>query len=508
MEGLTMNMIKKYIGIVVVSIAFSATAQAQLQHFTSGSLGMGGGGTAYVDGFHANFVNPANLMLKRFRRPDTFVGFGGLGVRAGGTLSNLPAYNEYLSSGLTITGQTREDLLNALFDSEDPSQSRNIATSLDVVPFGFSKRGRKSAVSLALRSRVLTRADVSRGGAEVFFFGLDADQFSSPRNVDLSLETVAFGEVSLGYARQILSLPNFLFARNVKVYVGVAPKLLISAFSTSLDFASTLQVQRGPNGQATRLEHNFDYTITTFGDLAGELSAFEAERRRDSFNADISDFLGESDGEYVSPTFSGIGFDIGGTIEMDISRLPLIPLFGKKKTLTVAASITDIGKVIVDDNPMVFTNSRNFVFEGAPDGQEVDDFYDVFGDSVSNDVYLNFTGEETGEISTRLPSTLNLGAHLTMGKLSTSIDYSVGFNGNSTSSQFSSLTLGAEYRLLNFIPLRVGVRNGGFSSRVYTAGAGIDFRFLELTFAAAIPSTEDRNGSAVAAAWSGLVFRF
>lgn len=502
-----MNMIKKYTGLLIVGLLCSSSAYGQLQHVTSASLGMGGGGVAYVDGYHANFVNPANLMLKRFRRPDTFVGFGNVAVNAGGTLVNIPVYNEFLTKGLTLSGQTREDFLDAWFGSSEASESRQVALSTSIVPFAFSKRGRKTAVSLAFRARTLTGLNVSRGVAELATFGLDANQFNTPRDVNIQLEQSAFGEISVGYARQVLSLPNLLFARNVKVYVGVAPKFIISATNSQLDLISTVQVQRGANGQAVNFTHNFDYSFQTYGDLAEELRAYERARDADPDNADFDDFVG--DGTYVSPQFSGVAFDLGGTIEMDISRLPLIPLFGKKKTLTLGLSLTDLGSVKLDDNNLTFRNNGNFFFEGAPDGQEVDDFYDNLGDSLQNEVYLDFDSEETGAIENRLPSTLNFGAHLTMGKLSTSLDYSVGFNGRVTNSKRSTLILGAEYRLLGFIPLRVGVRNGGFSSRVYTAGAGIDFRFLEITFAGAIPAEgPDENGSAVAFAMSGLTFRF
>lgn len=102
----------------------------------------------------------------------------------------------------------------------------------------------------------------------------------------------------------------------------------------------------------------------------------------------------------------------------------------------------------------------------------------------------------------------NFGVALTLGKLTTTVDYGVGFNDFGTNTDISFLTLGAEYRLLNFIPIRVGTRRGGDFSAAYSAGIGLDFRFLELTFGASTVSSDADKGTSLAFAWSGLVLRF
>lgn len=60
---------KKLKLIFTVFLALSAASVvAQSRHFNSATIGMGGGGTAYVDGYHANFLNPANLMINNTGR--------------------------------------------------------------------------------------------------------------------------------------------------------------------------------------------------------------------------------------------------------------------------------------------------------------------------------------------------------------------------------------------------------------------------------------------------------
>ena len=41
---------------LLVILAASFEGLSQSRHYDSRSLGMGGGGTAYLDGYHANFV--------------------------------------------------------------------------------------------------------------------------------------------------------------------------------------------------------------------------------------------------------------------------------------------------------------------------------------------------------------------------------------------------------------------------------------------------------------------
>ena len=66
--------------------------------------------------------------------------FGGFGLHAGGSLLNVGVYNDYLTKGLTIEGQIREDMLDAWFGSSS-SNTRDIGFTNDIVPFGFFING-------------------------------------------------------------------------------------------------------------------------------------------------------------------------------------------------------------------------------------------------------------------------------------------------------------------------------------------------------------------------------
>lgn len=504
---------KIFFGILFVAVAGTTFVSAQSRHYSSRSIGMGGGGTAYVDGYHANFINPANLMINSTkRRPKRSLGLvGGVGLRTGGSLINLDVYSEYFTTGLTIEGQVAENMLNDLFGGSDQNLTRDFSTAVSIVPFGFSNRGKKSAVSLASRVRVTKDFNINRGFAALGVYGLDPEQFGSQTPVNFSFGATAFSEISLGYSRELLSLPDLLFAKNVKLYVGVAPKYLMGHFNSSIDFNSTLLMQQRQVGNEQVTEsiiHDFEYSLNSMGVLAQDLRAYEAAYNLDN-SVELDSYL-VNESEYAGVYATGFGLDMGATLEMDISGVPIIDgFFGKKKTLRVSMAITDIGKLSFDDTPTSLTASGRFEFSGAGnEDDDIGDFYNQLADSLQQDVYGDFDAEDRDPLVYELPAMYNFGASLTMGKLTTSVDLGFGFNESGTNAKNAALNLGLEYRFLGLVPLRFGTRMGGYSSTVYSAGAGIDLNFLELSFGASVVGKDKENGGSVATAFSGLVLRF
>lgn len=496
---------KKYISIITVILGLTSAAFAQSRHYSAQSLGMGGGGTAYVGGYHANFINPANLMLKT-HRPKNTLGFVNIGVKAGGGLANVAVYNKYLTTGQLITGDTRSNMLSEWFGSS-ASNSRDLAADVSILPFGFSHRRSNQAFSLASRVRVNQEFSMNKGMAELVTYGLDADKFSTPTPINFSSNTVAFAEISVGYARHIMDLPDLFFAKDIKLYVGVAPKYLYGVQTANLDFASTIQMTRGSQNAPFTINHQFAYNLQTVGTLSQQLQDYSHAHSQDS-EAEFGDYVDYSGDDLGQAQGTGFGIDLGATLEMDITKVP-IPLFiTKKKTLRLSMSITDLGKLTYNQTPASIYADGDFKYVGAEDGDSFNSYFDDLADSLQNDVYGNFNSKETDGVTYNLPSMYNFGASLEMGKLLLALDYGVGFNSNGINSKRSVLNLGAQYRLLGFIPLRVGTRIGGYSSAAYSAGIGLDFNFFEFTVGAATVANSENNGSSAGVAWSGLTFRF
>lgn len=498
---------------IIFTICFGLAATslvAQSRHYNSATLGMGGGGTAYIDGYHANFLNPANLMLQHANRPKRSIGLvGGLGFRAGGSLLNIDVYNQYLTTGLTINGQVREDMLNDWFGSND-SNTRELAATFSVIPFGFSNRGNKTAFSLATRVRTTQDLTVNKGFMELAFYGFDSDNFASPVPVNFNSRTLSFAEVSVGFAMELpIPLTGLIeklpFINGVSIYAGAAPKYIVGIQSTELDFTSDLTVNPVTGSSNGSIVHDFNYSLFTYGDLSDQLTAYSNAREIDP-DAKLDDFLDYS-GSDIGTLGSGFGLDLGVTAELDVS-LPALGFFGKKQVLRLSMSMTDLGSISYDESPSRVNAAGIVTIDGDVGDKTPNEYFDDLADSLQNDVYGGFTSQSVSSQKYELPGMYNFGAALTLGKLTTTLDYGVGFNDFGTNSKRSALTLGTEYRLLGIIPLRFGTRIGGYSSATYSAGFGLDLRFFEFSFAASTVANSANNGSSAAVAWSGLLIRF
>ncbi len=133
-----MNRLSKtyFITILAGTLLFGLSNQgiSQSSHQSAKTIGLGGGGVAYQDLYHANFINPANLMLNQNRRPNITVGvIGGIYGQAGGDLINITTYNDYLTTGLTIEGSVADDMLNQWFGTDDAGM-RSASMDFGVVP--------------------------------------------------------------------------------------------------------------------------------------------------------------------------------------------------------------------------------------------------------------------------------------------------------------------------------------------------------------------------------------
>lgn len=484
----------------------SVSAQSRLQ--TAKSVSLGGGGTAYVDSYEANFLNPANIMLRTDRNTGFTVGLAAVGVNGGGPLANITTYNNYLTKGLTITNELRTSMLSEWFGN-DLDANTSAGLELGIVGFGTALQGRNWAGSLAIRNRVLTNVGVNRGVAEVFFYGLDPAVFGSGRPVNMNMDVLAFTEVSLGYAREVYTLGDMTF------YAGVAPKLLLGHNTQRLVFNSVITANNG------NFRHRYNYTIQTLGSLADGLSNYATDRDNTPEGAekpDIGDYIEPAAGDFAGVNATGLGFDLGATMIMNAEFIP-IPKWGPFKgdrQLIVGLSFTDIGKLNFS-NATQFTHSDEVFYSGFHyDKDLIDRQFDgdfgkyaesVLQDSIGVGAYLDFSPDGSAAVGRALPATINLGAQLRMGRFGLMLDLGKGMNNVGVNSTNMYMSLGTEYRFFGFLPLRGGIRAGGNSNTTYHFGTGLEFRNFEFSFGAASSTSSDK-GAGISTAFSGLVFHF
>lgn len=509
--------------LLLITLLFDAVqddALAQSRHITSQSYGLGGGGTAYQDLYHANFINPANLMLNNERRPKFTIGIaGGISSQTGGSLVNISTYNEFLTTGLVIEGQVADDMLNQWFGGNSADMS-NLGTEIGIIPLGAAWRSDKWAVSVASRARVIGNSGFSRGFADLVFRGLDPDIFGTGRAVNSSQEYAVFNEISVGYGRTIMEMDDFLgFAKSAKLHIGAAPKMLMAYNYFDVSLNSMLTVNGSTSESNASINHDFEYTIRSVGELSDQLAEYNQQRAAGG-DASFSDVVSYDGSDMGSSKGTSFGIDLGATLEMDISNLSVFDMgfFRGNKKLLVGLSLTDLGSLSFNEGARSFVAAENFTWHGFNydremieeefDGDNNKYFESVLRDSIGSDVYGNFSTREESGFSVGLPTTLNFGSHLMLGKFSLMMDVGAGIVERGINSKGLHMALGSEYRIINRIPVRVGIRTGGYSATTYHAGTGLELRNFEFSVGAGSTRNSQNGGGSAGFAWSGLVLHF
>ena len=501
-------------------LALPLQSAGQSSHQSAKSMSLGGGGTAYQDLYHANFVNPANLMINHNRRPNISLGIlGGIYSQAGGDLINISTYNDYLTTGLTIEGNIADDMLNQWFGTNDANM-RSASLDFGIVPIGAVYRNPNWTVSFAQRVRAAGKSSLSRGLADLVFRGLDSEYFNQFRAVNTSQEYYAWQEFSVGFATTIHRQDRFMgLGSNLRIHVGIAPKLLLSADYSSVNLQSELRIDGVSAESGGEIQHNFTYTVETIGQRAAQLEQYNQDRQA-GMDPKLDDYLDTDIDDFTKFRGTSIGFDLGVTAQLDLHRNAFgnLGIFRGEKKLTVGLSLTDLGALSFSDNARGFDAADNFTWNGFNydqetidnefDGDESAYFESVLVDSIGNDVYGNFNTRSESSHSIGLLTMIRVGSHLQLGKFGFMADIGAGIVDRGTNSKRMHLSLGSEYKFFNIIPLRTGVRMGGYSSTTYHAGTGVELRNFEFTIGAAGTSNSKNNGAALAAAWSGIVVHF
>ncbi len=496
-------------GLLLLAAAVPAAyAQSLLQ--TPRNHGMGGGGAAYVGSFHANFVNPANLMLQGDRPYTVRFGLASASASAGGPLANVPTYNRYLTRGLTVTNEMAGTMLDEWFGESDHAA---MGYSAEAVAFGLAYRNESWAASFAIRNRVLGNVSMSRGAAEAFFQFLDPAIFGQGKAVDWSIDNTAFTEVSLGYAREVWKSANGSAMFNL----GVAPKLLLAHNADRLEFTSMLSVSDAGNNQGGLVRHDFDYRVQSTGKTADGLARFHTANALPGSDPSLADYVNPSPLQLGSVAATGLGLDMGASLQVQLPGKETGVLAGAH-SLAFGLSVTDLGGFNLRGAAHQYTNTGSILYEGFRFDQGAVDrdfggdsraYFEAFlKDSVGLGNYLDYSPEKATGTYRGLPGSLNVGTYLQAGPLGLAADIGKGMNGTGVNSTKPYLALGTQYRFGGFLPVRAGFRTGGPASASFHFGTGVELANFE--FSLSVSSTGGRvpGGSSLGAAMSGLIFQF
>lgn len=496
-------------GLCIIFILATTSILFAQRHTTARNMGLGGGGTAYIDDFHANFINPANLMLND--KTVTVGLFGGFSTAAGGGLANLSIYDEYFTTGRTINEQLTGEISDKLFGSGNNGQQK-FGVNADAVLFGLNVTGKSSAVSAAVRMRALSSFSISKGFFELGMGGLNEHYFTENKNVNVAGDVLMVGEISVGYARKVWSDGDIGEPGSKRLFAGVAPKLLMGIDYYKTSFNSQLSIS-----EANKVvNHQFKYELDAVGKVSEQMTNYYTDRNN-NLDPQFGDYLAfdEAISEITSLKGTGLGLDLGITYEMVMPSIPLMG--GDYQTLSLSFSATDLGSVEFDQNPGRYSSKGNFAWSGlnydsdyinAEHDSSFSNYTTHVQDSISKNVYGNFSPENISGFKVDLTPMINIGAAYSVGRWNVMVDIGKGLNSRGMNSKSLSSILGLEYNLFNIIPLRAGMRTGGHLNTAYSLGTGINFSFLELTIGAMTSPDPFHTSINIGAAWSGLIMRF
>lgn len=503
--------------LLCAALLTGTSSYAQITMLTPQNLGMGGGGTAYIGDFNAMYINPANMLLNP-RKTTVSLGIApNIGVHLGGPFVGIGDYNKYFTGGSRLDAATTEEFLTTVFGTDENAQI-SVNSNIDIVPFGLSMRFGKLAVGLGLRSRVITSGGFSRGATQLMLRGLDYESFEVPRGVDMTVSALNIVEASAAFAFEVMSFESTNPFLNGRLIVGVAPKYVISNLYTRVNVDSDLQIFRTGN-YVDSMAHNFNITVETVGEVADGMRDYVDSRNDPNSDMKLSDAFDINPASLANPAATTVGMDVGITYEANLENLGF--LVSKKKFLRLGVSVTDIGQLDFSKGGAgQFSSSGRYTWKGLVFDQErideefngeTSDYIDhVLQDSVGRGIYGDFQEDIYSPI-VNLPTSLNAGAYLAIGRLGLAFDYSQSLYRLGTSVVGPSISLGAEWRVMDrWFPLvlRGGTRFGGITPAAYSFGTGLSYRNIELSFSTMAFSGDGGEGMYFGFAMTGLMLRF
>jgi hypothetical protein len=419
------------------------------------AVGMGRTAVSLTRGTDAIGINPANIAISDIGSFN--LALAQSSFRVSTELFTYDIYQKYFTGkdsigtdGKTtrvpypLTAQDKDNIRSQL--QESPMTSFNIESMIAGVSF-------ESPIVGGIGFALIAHSGVNLGFSRDYFDLLYLQGLPSNAKYSFngtSFESWLYLEYNLSYGRKLpVKIP---FVKDL--YVGGGIKFIrgYGIFQTTKNNSS--------------IENNIALSDTGKNSIIANVDYLARRAGIDAFNNDNSN---SSTGGLPDPVGKGTGFDIGVSAEF---------LNG----IRLGISVVDIGSITWDKNVIQTKGGGIFTFSG---------YTSDIQDSTKN----VFKGKNTpGEsFSTSLPTTLRIGGSVQVekipflkflpGRMLLAAEYAQGLNeslGNTTKPRVS---LGLEYRIIPFLPLRSGFVFGGGDKVRWAFGFGLDFRYVSLDFA-------------------------
>jgi len=440
-------------------------------------MALGGGGSAYLTGFEALFVNPANLYIqeKNYRFQFSLLQGGLFHDTLLPISNNLDRFSNFESHTSFFDDQSTSDRLNfddveTIINRHYPGNrtSKEFLTEADFYWFGLKWVRDQRSYGISLRTRYANRYELGRG----LFSSVPVEK-NGVSIVDRSFKQTSqiLHEFSFGYAESFTFL-NGLLPQLSEFIIGIAPKVVMSGSYLDAAFTNFYELE----SESEPWQQQFGYSQQSTGSFSDFAQPF-------SNSGNLPTQTNKTFRDLLNPTGIGFGLDIGVTYlitfgdDLSVLRQQNQPT---KKSLRLAFSITDLGAVHQYKSPFEFSSEvteettsqigdpSEFSFTGSPNEHyfflsELEEFSDV-----------NFSSQNENNFDTLLPTSIQTGALFQyqriklMGDLSYSISESPFIH-----SRLASF-IGMELRPFSFLPIRGGTRFARRMSGYYSFGTGVE----------------------------------
>ncbi len=439
-------------GMTVISLLVLAAAVLPAQTGDRSAvrgIGMARTVNGVSRGIDALGVNPANLALPdRGRGTMAFLPFG---VQISSDLIPYEIYQEYFT-GVPLADGSRgarhlTDTDKRRIISEMKSGLGSTRMDFELMLFGMAARiGTSTGAGFSVKDYIGAEIVLPSDYFQFYFFGLD----SSGAHYSFDGTSVSgrwWREYNFSVGFELTPLVPMI----ERLFAGIGVKIVqgFGVAETDRYRASLVSALTGTNQY--RADFNLDYLVRRSG----------------------VDFMDEKNEAGVTPfprpAGTGIGFDLGAAAEV--------------QGIGIHLALTNLGSIRWRQNIVETFGSYNLSID--------DPFTQANQDTIETAV--RGRNRPGGDFSTPLPATLRLGVaasgkkipwlNSVPGEIEVAFDYTQGLNnslGNTTRPRFS---LGTEYRIIPFLPLRTGISLGGGDKFRWAAGFGLDFYAISLDVA-------------------------
>ncbi len=436
--------------IIVISILFGLLLNDAVagDRYNTRGLGMARAVVSSSRGADAIGINPANIAIPDVGRMN--LNIMPFSIRVGTELFSYDIYQKHFT-GVDSDGKRIAKLLSA----EDKDEIRKQMTDfprtkfeIDIMALGFSfENSVIGGIGFAVIEHAGVQLDLTRDYFDLFYLEGLKPEGSKYVFDGTNFKAWWYREYNLSFGRKLPVKIGFL----KDIYAGAAIKFIrgYGIFETVYSKSSLENKPDVVNPEMIKsIVGNVDFLTRRAG----------------------VDFFQE--GSDVSPTplpdpvGKGTGFDIGVSGEL---------IDG----IRIGASVVDIGKITWDKN--INETVGNGAFDiNAPTSDIADTLENAFEGKTHHG----------SSFTTSLPTVMRIGASFESkkvaflkflpGRLLFAVEYAQGFNeefGNTKKARFS---IGTEYRIIPFLPLRTGIMLGGGDHVRWAFGTGLDFRYIAL----------------------------